>query len=148
MRTTALGGSEDEMTSRQTVSTWSTGHEQSSAGPGVALWRVVGALTPMQAQRFAREIELLTVAIAPKRPDGTASPRVPQLELAHNGLRPIGLHECRHTAVSQMLDAGIPIEKVSKFNGHASITTTIDRYGHLLPGGETDAIALLDGYHR
>jgi hypothetical protein len=35
-----------------------------------------------------------------------------------------------------------------KFMGHASITITIDRYGHLLPGGEADAIALLDTYHR
>jgi integrase len=32
-------------------------------------------------------------------------------------LRPIGLQECRHTAVSQMLDAGIAIDKVSKFMG-------------------------------
>jgi integrase len=47
-----------------------------------------------------------------------------------------------------MLDAGITIDKVSKFMGHASITITIDRYGHLLPGGETDAIALLDAYHQ
>ncbi len=51
-------------------------------------------------------------------------------------IRPIGLHDSRHTAVSHMLDAGITIDKVSKFMGHASITVTIDRYGHLLPGGE------------
>ena len=63
-------------------------------------------------------------------------------------LREIGLQECRHTAASQMLDAGIPIDKVSKFMGHASITITIDRYGHLLPGGEADATALLDAYHQ
>jgi integrase len=63
-------------------------------------------------------------------------------------IRPIGLQDCRHTAVSQMLDAGITIDKVSKFIGHASITITIDRYGHLLPGGEADAIALLDAYHQ
>jgi integrase len=63
-------------------------------------------------------------------------------------IRPIGLQGCRHTAVSQMLDAGITIDKVSKFIGHASITITIDRYGHLLPGGEADAIARLDAYHQ
>jgi integrase len=62
-------------------------------------------------------------------------------------IRPIGLHDCRHTAVSHMLDAGITIDKVSKFMGHASITVTIDRYGHLLPGGEAEAAALLDEYH-
>jgi integrase len=63
-------------------------------------------------------------------------------------IRPIGLQDCRHTAVSQMLDAGIRIDTVSKFIGHASITITIDRYGHLLPGGEAEAQALLDHYHQ
>jgi integrase len=63
-------------------------------------------------------------------------------------IRPIGLHECRHSAVSQMLDAGVGNDKVSKFMGHASITITIDRYGHLLPGGEAEAAALLDAYHQ
>jgi integrase len=62
-------------------------------------------------------------------------------------IRPIGLHDSRHTAVSHMLDAGITIDKVSKFMGHASITVTIDRYGHLLPGGEAEAAAVLDEYH-
>jgi integrase len=65
-----------------------------------------------------------------------------------NRIRPIGLHECRHTAVSQMLDAGVTIDKVSKFMGHASITITIDRYGHLLPGGEAEAAALIDAYQE
>jgi integrase len=69
---------------------------------------------------------------------------VPAAEL----MRPIGLHECRHTAVSHMLDAGLPAEKVSKFIGHASIAITIDRYGHLLPAGEAQATALLDAYYR
>jgi hypothetical protein len=31
--------------------------------------------------------------------------------------------------------------------GHASITITIDRYGHLLPGGEAEAAELLNDYH-
>ena len=47
-----------------------------------------------------------------------------------------------------MLDADITIDKVSKFMGHSSITVTIDRYGHLLPGGEAEAAALLDAYHQ
>ena len=69
---------------------------------------------------------------------------IPQAER----IRPIGLHECRHTAVSQMLDAGISIYKVSKFIGHASIAITVDRYGHLLPEGEAEAVALLNAYHE
>jgi hypothetical protein len=30
--------------------------------------------------------------------------------------------------------------------GHASITITLDRYGHLFPGNEAEAAHLLDGY--
>jgi integrase len=30
--------------------------------------------------------------------------------------------------------------------GHASITITLDRYGHLMPGNEADAAEPLDAY--
>jgi hypothetical protein len=30
--------------------------------------------------------------------------------------------------------------------GHSSITITLDRYGHLMPGNEDEAAALLDAY--
>ena len=30
--------------------------------------------------------------------------------------------------------------------GHANISITLDRYGHLMPGGEGEAAALLDAY--
>jgi len=30
--------------------------------------------------------------------------------------------------------------------GHSSITVTFDRYGHLMPGSETEAAGLLDRY--
>jgi integrase len=30
--------------------------------------------------------------------------------------------------------------------GHASITVTMDRYGHLMTGSENEAAALLDAY--
>jgi integrase len=30
--------------------------------------------------------------------------------------------------------------------GHASITMTMDRYGHLMPGSESEAATLLDSY--
>lgn len=46
-----------------------------------------------------------------------------------------------------MLEAGITIDKVSKFMGHSSITVTIGRYRHLLPGGEAEAAEILNGYH-
>ncbi len=30
--------------------------------------------------------------------------------------------------------------------GHASVTTTYDRHGHLMPGNEEEAAGLLDAY--
>lgn len=30
--------------------------------------------------------------------------------------------------------------------GHSSITVTLDRYGHLLPGNEKEAAEMLDDY--
>jgi integrase len=37
----------------------------------------------------------------------------------------------------------------STYMGHASVTITLDRYGHLMPGNEDEAAALLDAYlHR
>jgi hypothetical protein len=30
--------------------------------------------------------------------------------------------------------------------GHSSITVTLDRYGHLMPGSEAEAARMLDGY--
>ena len=30
--------------------------------------------------------------------------------------------------------------------GHASITITLDRYGHLMPGNEAEAADMLDAY--
>ena len=59
-------------------------------------------------------------------------------------LTPIGLHECRHSYAAYMIAAGINSKALSIYMGHASITITLDRYGHLLPGNETQAAHLLD----
>jgi integrase len=60
------------------------------------------------------------------------------------GLTPIGLHECRHSYAAYMIAAGINTKALSTYMGHSSITITLDRYGHLLPGNETQAADLLD----
>ena len=64
------------------------------------------------------------------------------------GLEPIGLHECRHTCASYFIAAGINAKTLSTYLGHASITTTLDRYGHLFPGSEAEAAGLLNTYLR
>jgi integrase len=60
------------------------------------------------------------------------------------GLKPLTLHDCRHTYAAYMIAAGINTKALSTYMGHASITITIDRYGHLLPGNEREAAGLLD----
>ena len=65
---------------------------------------------------------------------------------AAGGLTRITLHECRHTFASLMIAAGVNVKALSTLMGHASITVTLDRYGHLLPGSEQDAGDLLDAF--
>jgi integrase len=45
-----------------------------------------------------------------------------------------------------MIAAGVNAKALSSYMGHSSITVTLDRYGHLMPGNEREAAALLDGY--
>ncbi len=62
------------------------------------------------------------------------------------GLDPIGLHECRHTYASLMIASGANPKELSTYLGHASITITLDRYGHLMPGNEADGAERLDRF--
>lgn len=62
------------------------------------------------------------------------------------GLDRITLHECRHTFASLMIAAGVNAKALSTCMGHAKIAITMDRYGHLMPGSEEEAAALLDSY--
>lgn len=62
------------------------------------------------------------------------------------GLDPIGLHECRHTFASLLIAAGVNAKAITAYLGHASIQTTFDLYGHLMPGSEEEAVALVDTY--
>ncbi len=62
------------------------------------------------------------------------------------GLDRITLHECRHTFASLMIAAGVNAKALSTYMGHANISITYDRYGHLMPGAEAEAAELLDAY--
>ena len=43
------------------------------------------------------------------------------------------IHDCRHTSASWLVAAGMEIFPLSRRLGHESVTTTMDRYSHLLP---------------
>ena len=55
------------------------------------------------------------------------------------GFEGVRFHDLRHTHASLLLAAGVPIHVVQARLGHASIQTTIDVYGHLMP--DADALA-------
>lgn len=60
--------------------------------------------------------------------------------------RRITLHECRHTYAAFCIAAGVNAKALQTYMGHASIQTTFNLYGHLMPGSEAEVAALLDGY--
>ena len=45
-----------------------------------------------------------------------------------------------------MIAAGVNAKALSHYMGHSSITVTLDRYGHLMPGSEREAAGLLEAY--
>ena len=55
------------------------------------------------------------------------------------GLTTAKIHDLRHFHASVMLQNGQSLLLVSKRLGHASVSTTADIYGHLLPGWQKEA---------
>jgi len=55
----------------------------------------------------------------------------PSLETA--GVKRVRFHDLRHTYAGLMISMGANIKFVQRQLGHASIQTTLDIYGHLLP---------------
>ncbi|WP_162252850.1 tyrosine-type recombinase/integrase [Arthrobacter sp. Soil782] len=53
------------------------------------------------------------------------------------------IHDLRHSNASWLLQAGLDIYKLQMHLGHESITTTIDRYSHLLPEGAAEIAAAM-----
>ena len=45
-----------------------------------------------------------------------------------------------------MIAAGVNAKALSTYMGHANISITLDRYGHLMPGNEEEAAGMLDAY--
>lgn len=83
-----------------------------------------------------------TTANDHEREAAEAASREPDL------LRPITLHECRHTFASLLIDSGANPKAIQNFMGHSKIQTTFDVYGHLLPGSRDEVRERLDAYLR
>jgi integrase len=75
----------------------------------------------------------------------SARPAVPGcLPAAKAGIR---FHDLRHTCAALLIGAGAHPKTIQERLGHKSITMTLDRYGHLLPGLGDALAAALDAAH-
>ncbi len=54
------------------------------------------------------------------------------------------IHDLRHSHAAWLIAAGVPLPAIQRRLGHESITTTIDRYGHLMPELDDAISAALD----
>lgn len=76
-----------------------------------------------------------------------------RLDAEGNTLKPLDpplgkrprIHDARHTNASWLLGAGVPINYVQAHLGHESITTTVDRYGHVMPAAQLAIRAAISG---
>lgn len=61
--------------------------------------------------------------------------------------RAVRFHDLRHTCASLLIFAGAHAKLVQERLGHASITTTLNVYGHILPAAESALVDALDAIH-
>lgn len=85
-----------------------------------------GRGTPVNPNNVSRSFTAIVAAA--RMPDGTP-------------LRPIRLHDLRHTSATMMLRAGVPAKIVSERLGHATIGITLDLYSHVTEDMQADAAA-------
>jgi integrase len=111
---------------------------------------IIGALAPELAAhklRTARDADALVFGVTAELPfEPSTVRRRARAAWDGAGLEPIGLHECRHTFASMLIAAGVNAKAITEAMGHATITMTFDRYGHLMPGGRDEARERVDAY--
>jgi len=64
--------------------------------------------------------------------------------LTKTELRRIRFHDIRHTYATLLIQQGESLAYVKDQLGHSSIQITVDTYGHLVPGGNRQAVDRLD----
>lgn len=55
----------------------------------------------------------------------------------------LDFHSLRHTCGAWLAIAGVNVKVIQSVMRHSSITLTLDTYGHLMPGAEQEAAAVL-----
>ena len=78
-----------------------------------------------------------------RRSTGSSAGDVAQPGVAAVGMRPIRLHDLRHTHTTLLLQSGINAKIVSERLGHHSVAFTLDTYAHVMPGMQAVAVRQL-----
>lgn len=117
---------------------------------GVRTLPVIGRLRPILMREWLRQgkPENGPVLVYPNggRGENAYKSQCERCEKAWvaSNLKRITPHEARHTFASYLIASGLNAKAVTVLMGHASVTETFDRYGHLFPGHEDEAGGLLD----
>ncbi|MBN9309111.1 site-specific integrase, partial [Devosia sp.] len=64
------------------------------------------------------------------------------------GVPHVTFHGLRHTHITHLLRAGVPVHVVSARAGHATPAVTLTIYAHIMPGQQEGAAAIVDSALR
>lgn len=100
-----------------------------------------------------KAIEPFLEACSPERPFVFGGESVPveatvhvhfQHGISRSGVKPIRIHDLRHSFATNAICSGASIVAVSKYLGHSSITITLDTYTHLLEKADDEMIGIMN----
>ena len=57
-------------------------------------------------------------------------------------------HDLRHSAATLLLSMGVPAKVVQEILGHSTFGTTMNRYSHVLPTMQQEAMDKMDSFFR
>lgn len=102
-------------------------------------------------------IQPLVNACSPERPFLFGGERTPSESTIHahfnravtmSGVKPIRIHDLRHSFATNAICSGASIVAVSKYLGHSSITITLNTYTHLLEKTDDEMIEIMNDLYK
>ena len=71
-----------------------------------------------------------------------------QRVLAQAGVSGVTFHILRHTFATRAIEAGMDIKVLAAILGHAQASTTLNRYGHVLPDHKVTSMARMEKFYE
>lgn len=65
-----------------------------------------------------------------------------------SNVKKIRIHDFRHSHASLLISKGVPLTVISKRLGHKDLSTTLNKYSHLIPEDEDKAINLINNLDK